>query len=148
MLLLESKYLLVFIKSNVGVEMNLFILHCYLIVFIGIVFIHISSYLLDWIYFFLFNTCTYKIYWGKILFWRKGILYWENNAYMYWVEEQLCIKLSVAEAACAASAYLKQCAAARAVEVVKVLSCTHKLKLCDSVLDCSWVGKLQLSIAA
>ena len=51
MLLLESKYLLVFIKSNVGVEMNLFILHCYLIVFIGIVFIHISSYLLDWIYF-------------------------------------------------------------------------------------------------
>ena len=48
----------------------------------------------------------YEIYWGKILFWRKGMLYWENNAYMYWVKEQLCIKLLVAEAACAASAYL------------------------------------------
>ena len=34
------------------------------------------------------------------------MLYWENNAYMYWVKEQLCIKLLVAEAACAASAYL------------------------------------------
>ena len=34
------------------------------------------------------------------------VLYWENNAYMYWVKEQLCIKLLVAEAACAASAYL------------------------------------------
>ena len=29
-----------------------------------------------------------------------------------------------------------------------IKSCTHKLKLCDSVLDCSWVGKLQLSITA
>ena len=34
------------------------------------------------------------------------MLYWENNAYMYWVKEQLCIKLLVAEAAYAASAYL------------------------------------------
>ena len=34
------------------------------------------------------------------------MLYWENNAYMYGVKEQLCIKLLVAEAACAASAYL------------------------------------------
>ena len=33
-------------------------------------------------------------------------------------------------------------------KAVKVKSCTHKLKLCDSVLDCSCVGKLQLSIAA
>ena len=64
------------------------------------------------------------------------MLYWENNAYMYWVKEQLCIKLLVAEAACAASAYLN-CAAVEAVEVVEVKSWTHKLKLCDSVLDCS-----------
>ena len=42
----------------------------------------------------------------------------------------------------------KQCAAVKAVEVVEIKSWTHKLKLCDSVLDCSWVGKLQLSIAA
>ena len=76
------------------------------------------------------------------------LLYWENNAYMYWVKEQLCIKLLVAEAACAASAYLSKCAAVKAVEVVEVKSWTHKLKLCDNVLDCSWVGKLQLSIAA
>ena len=34
------------------------------------------------------------------------LLYWENNAYMYWVKEQPFIKLLVAEAACAASAYL------------------------------------------
>ena len=34
------------------------------------------------------------------------MLYWENNAYMYWVKEQLCIKLLVAEASYAASAYL------------------------------------------
>ena len=41
---------------------------------------------------------------------------------MYLVKEQLCIKLLVAEAACAASAYLKQCAAVEAVEVVEVKS--------------------------
>ena len=34
------------------------------------------------------------------------MLYGENNAYMYWVKEQLCIKPLVAEAAYAASAYL------------------------------------------
>ena len=34
------------------------------------------------------------------------VLYWENIAYMYWVKEELCIKLLVAEAASAASAYL------------------------------------------
>ena len=38
--------------------------------------------------------------------WTVRLLYWENNAYMYWVKEQLCLKLLVAEAACAASAYL------------------------------------------
>ena len=53
--------------------------------------------------FLLFNTCTIKFIEGKILFWRKGMLYWENNAYMYWVKEQLWL---VAEAACAASVYL------------------------------------------
>ena len=47
------------------------------------------------------------------------MLYWENNAHMYWVKEQLCIKL-FAEAAYAASAYLSSVAAPRAVEVVKV----------------------------
>ena len=42
----------------------------------------------------------------------------------------------------------KQCAAVRAVEFYLGWEETHKLKLCDSVLDCSWVGKLQLSSAA
>ena len=43
----------------------------------------------------------------KIIFWYIILLlYWENNAHMYWVKEQLCIKLLVAEAANAASAYL------------------------------------------
>ena len=37
---------------------------------------------------------------------KLKMLYWENNAYMYGVKEQLCIKLLVAEAACAASAHL------------------------------------------
>ena len=76
------------------------------------------------------------------------MLYWKNNAYMYWVKEQLCLKLLVAEAACAASAYLSSVLLLKLGEVVDVKSWTHKLKLCDSVLDCSWVGKLQLSIAA
>ena len=67
---------------------------------------------------------------------------------MYWVKEQLCLQLLVAEAACAASAYWKQCAAVEQGEVVEVKSCTHKQKLCESVLDCSWVGKMQLSTAA
>ena len=31
----------------------------------------------------------------------------------------------------------KQCAAVKAVEVVEVKRCRHKIKLCDSVLDCS-----------
>ena len=34
------------------------------------------------------------------------LLYWEINAYMYWVKEQLCLKLFTAEADCAASDYL------------------------------------------
>ena len=74
---------------------------------------------------------------------KRNVLYWGNVAYMYWVKEQLCIKLLVAEAACTASAYLKQCAAGcKAVEVkFEVKGYTHKLKLCDSVLDCRWVGK-------
>ena len=66
------------------------------------------------------------------------MLYWENNAYMYAVKRQLCIKQLVAEAACAASAYL----------LSLQLRVLHTSLLCDSVLDCSSVGKLHLSIAA
>ena len=54
---MESKYLLVFIRNNVCIELDLFILNYILIVFIETVFIHIY-----WIgsNFLLFNTCIYK----------------------------------------------------------------------------------------
>ena len=84
----------------------LFIMYFYCIYWKLYVF-NISSYLLDWIYFSFIQYMYYKICWGKILFCGKGMLYWENNAYMYWVKELLCIKLLVAEAAGAASAYLR-----------------------------------------
>ena len=50
-----------------------------------------------------FMTISWKV---QYLRYTSGMLYWENNTYMYWVKEQLCIKLLAAEAACAASAYL------------------------------------------
>ena len=59
----------------------------------------------------LFVIKLVQLHWMETFIWTyhsicMKLLYWENNAYMYWVKEQLCIKLLVAEAACAASAYL------------------------------------------
>ena len=48
------------------------------------------------------------------------MLYWENIAYMYWVKEQLCIKLLVAEAACAASAYLSSVLLQKQLKLLKL----------------------------
>ena len=48
------------------------------------------------------------------------MLCWENNAYMYLVKEQLCIKLLVAEAACAASAYLSSVLLKKQLKLLKL----------------------------
>ena len=76
------------------------------------------------------------------------MLYWENNAYMYWVKEAALHKAVGCWGCLCSFSLFKQCAAVKAKKVVAVKNWTHKQKLCDSVLDCSWVGKLQLSIAA
>ena len=56
------------------------------------------------------------------------MLYWENNVYMYWVKEQLCIKLLVAEAASAASAYLSSMLLLEQWIKLSCKSWTHKPK--------------------
>ena len=114
MYLLKSLYLLEFIVVSIFIQLECIYSICISTVFIRNVFIQFY-FCFVYIYLFIFigldliffsQYMCYKIYWGNILFRRKGMLYWENNAYMYWVKEQLCIKLLVAEAACAASAYL------------------------------------------
>ena len=57
------------------------------------------------------------------------MLYSENNAYMYWVKEQLCIKLLVAEAAWAASAYLSSVLLQKQLKLLQ-LRVEHTSKSC------------------